>query len=216
MGELILSTIVITVNDKKIGLKLKKARMDSGLSQEEVGSKIGVTWEMISRYENGRSSPLKHIEKFSTLYEKPISYFVSDEEDAKESFDLEDLVKKLKDEGIGFTANSKNVVKLINHFSGRGIDEDLSNSDQYYEVGTNLTDKYPELFALVINESLNNQVEEELRSGDVALLAPTNEAEEGDIVIGYDGINYKLMNYDKESLDMPLAKLISIERKFIS
>lgn len=214
MGELILSTIVISVNDKKIALKLKKARMDSGLSQEEVGAKIGVTWEMISRYENGRSSPLKHLEKFAEVYDKPLSYFITDETEAQESFDVDQLVQKLKDEGIGFSASARNVVKVLEEFSGAGIENDLHKSDSYYEVSTTLTDKYPDLFALKMSDRFSVQVDGELRHGDIALFTPTNQAAAGAIVVGYDGIKYKIMRYDEEGLDMPLALLVSIERKF--
>ena len=63
------------MNDKIIGIQIKKARAEAQLSQTELGKKIGVTWEMISRYENGKSSPRKNLEKISKALGRPIQYF---------------------------------------------------------------------------------------------------------------------------------------------
>lgn len=41
-----------------IGKRIKQLRQQRDLTQEQFAQKIGVTWEMISRYERGRSSPL--------------------------------------------------------------------------------------------------------------------------------------------------------------
>lgn len=214
MGELILSTIVVSVNDKKLGIKLKQARLESGLSQEQVGAQLGVTWEMISRYENGRTSPLKHLESLANVYKKPISFFLGADEKDPESFSIDKFVARLKDEGIGFSTATKNVIKLIDHFSGRGIERDLMNSDSYYEVSTALTNNYPNAFALKINDRIDSQIKNELKDNDIAIFTPTTEANEDEIVIGYDGIKYKLMPYDPKGLDTPLAALVLIERRF--
>jgi len=40
-----------------ISEKLKQARTDSGLSQEEVADKLGVSRQTMSNWENGRSFP---------------------------------------------------------------------------------------------------------------------------------------------------------------
>lgn len=79
------------MNDKKIGLLIKKARIKSNLTQQELGEKIGVTWEMISRYENGRSNPMKNLQRISKILEKPIVYFFGAEE---KSFEIK--MKRLK------------------------------------------------------------------------------------------------------------------------
>ena len=53
-----------------IGIQIKKARAEAQLTQSDLGGKIGVTWEMISRYENGQSSPRKNLEKISKVLKK--------------------------------------------------------------------------------------------------------------------------------------------------
>ena len=49
------------MNLKNIGLQIKHLRLSSGLTQKQLADKIGVSWEMISRYETGRSSPLNQL-----------------------------------------------------------------------------------------------------------------------------------------------------------
>jgi len=49
----------------KIGRNISRLRQDAGLTQQELAEKVGVTWEMISRYERGESSPMSKIEKIT-------------------------------------------------------------------------------------------------------------------------------------------------------
>ncbi len=46
---------------KNIGKRIRYYRLLRGLTQQELADRIGVTWEMISRYENGRSDPSRKI-----------------------------------------------------------------------------------------------------------------------------------------------------------
>jgi hypothetical protein len=130
-----------------------------------------------------------------------------------ESFNIDDVVKKLKEEGIGYSTSSKNVVKVIDNFSGKGIEEDLSQSESYHEVPTNLTDKYPEIFALKLGKIHAKDIDE-LQDKDICFFAPGLSAIKTDIVIAFDGITYKIKRHDPEGLDTALAVLISLERKF--
>lgn len=49
----------------QIGKLIRKYRQERNFSQQTLAEKIGVTWEMISRYERGRSSPLQKILEIS-------------------------------------------------------------------------------------------------------------------------------------------------------
>ena len=49
------------MNLKEIGRRIRHYRLLRGLTQEELAKKIGVSWEMVSRYENGRSDPTNRI-----------------------------------------------------------------------------------------------------------------------------------------------------------
>lgn len=50
---------------KEIGLRIKFLRQSQGLTQKELAEKIGTTWEMVSRYETGKSSPLSRIDQIA-------------------------------------------------------------------------------------------------------------------------------------------------------
>jgi transcriptional regulator with XRE-family HTH domain len=213
MGELLLSTIVISVDDKKLGIKLKQARLEKGLSQEEVANKLGLTWEMVSRYENGRSSAVKHLDKLTKIYKKPITFFIGDE-DKRETFKIADIVKQLKEEGIGYTATKKNVIKLLSKFSGKGLDDDINSTDNLHEITSSLAEKYENLFAININNLISFDKKLNFNDGDVLIFVKNGKAVKGNIVVGYDGINYEIALHTDKSQLMPLAVLVSMERKF--
>lgn len=61
---------------KQQGQLLKKARKHSKFSQEDVGKHIGISQDIISRFETGKQpvSPYKLLE-FAKLYNKPITFF---------------------------------------------------------------------------------------------------------------------------------------------
>ncbi len=46
---------------KDIGRRIREIRRIKGMTQKELAKKLGVSWEMISRYENGKSNPLGRI-----------------------------------------------------------------------------------------------------------------------------------------------------------
>ncbi len=213
MSELIFSTMVLHVQNTKIGVQLKKARLEKSLSQEQVANRLGVTWEMISRYENGRSSALKHLDKFSDIYGKPVSYFVNDEDALNETFTLENIVSKLSEKGVAYRRSLKNVVKLITTISGKGIDQDMVTSEAYVEVSSTLTDKYETIFALKLGQ-IEFAAELGLTTKDICFFAKSIEPQTEDVVLAYDGISYKVIKFDPEDLNTALAILISSERRY--
>jgi len=52
-------------SNKSVGHKIKYYRNKNDLTQQELADKIGVTWEMISRYERGSTSPMRRIHDIS-------------------------------------------------------------------------------------------------------------------------------------------------------
>ena len=59
-------------NDK-IGKNIKYYRLEKGLTQKTLADKIGITWEMISRYEREKSTPLRHIQEIADALDVPIA-----------------------------------------------------------------------------------------------------------------------------------------------
>ena len=50
---------------RDIGENIRKYRNRLDLTQDQLADRVGVTWEMISRYERGESSPMNKLDKLS-------------------------------------------------------------------------------------------------------------------------------------------------------
>lgn len=63
-----------------IGKRIQKAREESGLSQEELASALGITQSALSNYELGkRRLYLANLEQLATVLGRPLSYFMEEE-----------------------------------------------------------------------------------------------------------------------------------------
>ena len=65
---------------RDIGENIRKYRNRLNLTQDELADKVGVTWEMISRYERGQSSPMNKLDKISDSLGISISDLISKDE----------------------------------------------------------------------------------------------------------------------------------------
>jgi transcriptional regulator with XRE-family HTH domain len=64
---------------KKLGKRIKLARVEHDLTQRDLAEKIGSLQKSISRYEMGLSTPnLETLEKIAKALKKPFSYFLDD------------------------------------------------------------------------------------------------------------------------------------------
>ena len=65
------------IKDRKfIGLKIKDRRKDSGLTQEELAEAIGITYQQLQRYENGKSNlNTDRLQAIANVLDVPITYF---------------------------------------------------------------------------------------------------------------------------------------------
>ena len=64
---------------KHIGLRIKYHRRYAGLTQKQLADKIGTTWEMVSRYETGKSSPLRRLTQISEALNVSASSLLSED-----------------------------------------------------------------------------------------------------------------------------------------
>jgi len=68
---------VYTKDYKEIIERLKTARIEAGLAQQEVADKLGKPQSYISKIESGeRRLDVAELKKLSEVYKKPVSYFV--------------------------------------------------------------------------------------------------------------------------------------------
>ena len=64
-----------------LGERLRRARKSTGMSQEAVANKIGVSWMTIHRWERSQRGVQEHLlHQVCELYEKPLSWFLTLEE----------------------------------------------------------------------------------------------------------------------------------------
>ncbi|MBX7065616.1 MAG: helix-turn-helix domain-containing protein [Parachlamydiales bacterium] len=67
------------MDKKKLGKRIKLARVEKDLSQEQLADLIKAKQKSISRYETGIALPsLETLEKISGVLKKPFAYFLDD------------------------------------------------------------------------------------------------------------------------------------------
>ena len=173
------------MNNKEIGENIKIYRNKRDLTQQALGEKVGVSWEMISRYERGVSSPMQKIDNISNaLSIKPKDLlepygleesnsrrlplftsipfnFVFTRETAKYYYPCPDWIYELDNKC--FALDSSIVNSKTFDIKNKGIlyiiDKDISNSDVYLTRENNTliaTKEYS-------NNTIGKIVAEELR-----------------------------------------------------
>lgn len=71
-----------------IGEKIVKARKEKGMTQAELGSELHVTFQAVSKWERGESSPdFETICNMAKILEVPVSYFENSDEKEDEAKD---------------------------------------------------------------------------------------------------------------------------------
>jgi transcriptional regulator with XRE-family HTH domain len=64
-------------DQKKLVKRLKDARIEAGLRQEEVAEKVGKTQSYISKTESGqRKIDVMQLKEFAKIYRKEIEFFI--------------------------------------------------------------------------------------------------------------------------------------------
>ena len=77
MIEVPMSRSIYSKDYKEIIERLKKARIEAGLAQQEVADKLSKPQSYISKIESGeRRLDVAEIKKFAVIYKKDISFFI--------------------------------------------------------------------------------------------------------------------------------------------
>jgi transcriptional regulator with XRE-family HTH domain len=81
---------------KKISSRLKEAREYLGLSQQDVADKLKLPRSAISQIENGqRGVEALELKGLAKLYQRPISFFTGEEQQALEPSEVDVLAKQV-------------------------------------------------------------------------------------------------------------------------
>jgi transcriptional regulator with XRE-family HTH domain len=83
--------------DHHIATRLRAARLESGLSQEDVSARIGVSFQQIQKYENGTNRiSASRLFEMTQLYGKPLDWFFTGAPEANgKKKPIEDIGAKL-------------------------------------------------------------------------------------------------------------------------
>ena len=85
---------------KTIGQKIKKARQEAKISQEQLADNLGLSGNnVISRWENGLGRiSVDQLIKIAELTHRPVSYFFGEVSEEKlKTYKLEQKIKKLRE-----------------------------------------------------------------------------------------------------------------------
>lgn len=85
-----------TNKDARIGVLLRAARCEMGLSQESLACKVNLTTQQIQKYEKGKDRiAASRLHEFAEALDKPIIYFFDRNEDREGSLTLYTLQESL-------------------------------------------------------------------------------------------------------------------------
>ena len=100
---------------KNYSAQIYKIRKIEGLSQEEFGNKIGVSRQMVSKWEMGESSPrTDKINKICTTFGITPAEFISDDEENKESDKITKVIfENKKEKVVKSQRQRKKIIKQI-------------------------------------------------------------------------------------------------------
>lgn len=175
------------MNNNYIGENIKIYRERKSYTQRELGDKIGKTWEMISRYERGESSPFNQLDNLANALD----------------VDPRDLLKD--------SSSSDNYsTNKVPFFDSIPKDFDFGNSYIYYPAPDWMIRIDRDLFAI------NSEIVEEKKSDTKGciFIAPNTEIKRGDLVLIRD-MNKLIIKELKGKLPNIIGKIIAREVRFV-
>lgn len=197
------------MNDRKIGIQIKKARAEAQLTQTQLGRKIGVTWEMISRYENGKSSPRKNLEKIAKTLNKPIQYFFGVEE-----VPISDEIQKLSIllQRKGAELQKAGEIPYIESLAGFTLSKAIQLTSQTYSCPSWIVARFKKLFAFKLDDVTSSVVS--IGKDDVGFFTKSLLPKIGNYVLVKERDRFKIEKYSKSLKKKVHAVLLAVEKRY--
>jgi transcriptional regulator with XRE-family HTH domain len=80
------------ISTSELGLKIKKARQHSGLSQERLAELVGVSFQQIQKYENGQTTlNILKLQLIAKALNHPVKEFFQDVADGRSNLTVEEM-----------------------------------------------------------------------------------------------------------------------------
>jgi transcriptional regulator with XRE-family HTH domain len=166
-----------------IGENIRKYRNRLDLTQDQLADKVGVTWEMISRYERGESSPLNKLDKLAKALGIPVTTLI--------------------DDNIVNNYEIPLFIKVPQHFSF-----DRNNTTVYYNCPKWLIKLDPAVFVVDTElVEINNLLPKE---NGYIFISPNTNVKDSDLVLINDDSNLKVERF-KSNGHNPIGKIMMQE-----
>lgn len=180
------------MKDNYIGENIKIYRQKKKLTQQELADKIGKTWEMVSRYERGVSSPLNQLDNLADALDTTPSALLRDSDD------------------IAFSHGNR--VPLFTQ-----IPKKFSKSNTYlfYSCPDWIIQQDQDSFAIdtSIVETNNTEAYEFTKAGCL-YISPNSHISAGDLVLVQNQNKLFVKRFSKGMKDTLLGKVIAQEIRF--
>ncbi|MBU0976732.1 MAG: helix-turn-helix transcriptional regulator [Patescibacteria group bacterium] len=198
------------MSEKIIGKQIRKARMERQLTQSDLGKKIGVTWEMISRYENGKSSSRKNLEKIAKVLSKPIQFFFGVEEApiTDEIARLSNLLESKRSELIRNTD-----VPLLESLGEFSLDDAVKLTHQRYTCPSWIRSSFRDIFAFKLDEVESDVVSAGVN--DIGFFTSALGPLSGSYILLTRNGRLSIEKYSKGLEGKVIGTLLAIERRYI-
>lgn len=180
---------------KDIGLRIKHQRLAAEITQKHLAEKIGTTWEMISRYETGKSSPLRKIGQIAEALDIPISKLLGD--------------SSLEEGAIPYF---RNTIPLINTpFSD--LKSALEKTKQFYSAPDWIVHTGTRPFAVEASLILLHTVK--IEKNGILYISSEKPASPDDLVLTHDGNSPTIQPYSmKKTSAKILGVVLAWEKRF--
>jgi len=179
-----------------VGNKIKYYRTEKNWTQQKLADKIGISWEMISRYERGSSSPLKNITKISKALDVTPNQLLDDPDDPEflnhfERVSIPLFLEKPKERDF-----NKNLTKFFYN-----APEWIHNIDEYcFAISTN--------FVKIDIPSIRNN--------GILFIKKSDKYERDSIILILRGIEYAIIYASEKTIDdEPIGILIAQEVRYV-
>lgn len=164
----------------EFGDKLKKLRTQYGMTQKELGKKLGVGKSAICNYESGYSMPdTEKIIAISELFHVSVDYLLGvDTASPKDTY----YSGSLKQDSAGYQTIAR--VPVLDEILGELPKYPAQKAVDYIVIPAS-PDNAKEYFGLRVNDNSMNQAR--IAKGDTILVRKQQKVESGDIVVALAG-----------------------------
>lgn len=206
---------------KSIGLKIKNARINKGLTLKELGNRIGISESTAQRYEQGdiKNISIKMLKEFAFVLDITPAYLMGWKEDIQE-----ENPKGVKIPVLGSVAAGVPITAISNIEDYEEITEDMARQGEYFALrikGDSMSPLIRDGNIVIVRKQAyidTGDVAVVLVNGDEATVKEIKKTKEGITLIGWNPSVYTPKFYSKEEIEkLPVdivGKVVESRAKF--